>query len=144
MTSRSRIIAAVALGLLLLAGQGCGGYDEGTVAVSGKLTNGGQALTGTGQMNTTNYKGYQLVFLRENNGKYQMYASAFVDESGNFSVELLPGKYKVAVGHSVGSPMPMPKVKGRDLDLSKFQGEKTPIEVEISGSTTLDIDISKY
>ncbi len=130
------------LGGLLLAG--CGGYDEGTVTVSGTLTNGGQPLTGSGTPNTTDYKGYQIIFMQEKEGKWETYAYAFVDGSGKYSVELLPGKYKVAVGHSAGAPLPMAKAPGSNLDLSKFIGSKTPIELTVEGSTTFDIDISKF
>ncbi len=128
--------------LLLFAG--CGGHDEGTVTVSGTLTNGGQPLTGSGTPNTPDYKGYQLAFLLQKDGKWESYATALVDESGKYSVELVPGKYKVVVGHAVGAPVPLPKAKGRDLDLSKFSGEKSPIELTVEGDMTFDIDVSKF
>ena len=128
----------------LLLFSGCGGSDEGTVTVSGTLSNGGQPLTGSGTPNTSDYKGYQLAFLLQKDGKWEHYTSAVVDESGKYSVDLVPGKYKVIVGHAVGAPMPLPKAPGRDLDLSKFIGEKTPIELTVEGSTTFDIDVSKF
>ncbi|GEM_PF-5547874 len=134
-------------GLLVLGGfllAGCGGYDEGTVTVSGTLTNSGQPLTGKGAPNTPDYKGFQLVFLREKEGKWENYAYAFVDDSGSYTVDLLPGKYKVSVGHATGAPVPLPKAQGSDVDLSKFIGEKTPIEVTVEGNMTFDIDISKF
>lgn len=133
---------AVVFGALLLVG--CGGYDEGAVEVSGTLSNAGQPLTGSGTPNTPDYKGFQLVFLQQKEGKWENYAYAFVDESGKYTVSLKPGKYKVSIGHATGAPVPLPKAQGSDLDLGKFIGEKTPIEVNVEGSMTFDIDISKY
>lgn len=151
-----RQTACMFVGLLFLVAGCTGGPDINTVTVQGKLLQDGQPLVGKGsgggQQGPPSYDGYELTFYADGVNE----GSARVNESGQFTVDLPPGKkYKVIVTRvkeSFGPPsqppqgnVPLSSVQ-QDESLKKFASLKTtPIEIEVgSGNTEVTIDLAKY
>lgn len=117
----------VLLTLLLI---GCGGSGE--VEVSGKLTKGGEPLQ------VSENGDVQITFAQIDGGTqtgHQFLASP--DDSGQYSVNVAPGEYKVAVVQL--DPYP-----DNDKLEGKFNQENTPIKKTIDGGETWDIELDEH
>ncbi|WP_166829226.1 DUF3823 domain-containing protein [Thalassoroseus pseudoceratinae] len=125
-----RGLLRVFLPLLPLFLIGCGGSGE--VEVQGKLTSNGEPLQ------VSENGDVQVTFVQVEGGSqtgHQFLASP--DDSGQYSVTLPTGEYKVAVVQL--DPYPdTDKLEGQ------FSQDTTPIEKTIDGSETWDIELNEY
>jgi hypothetical protein len=127
--------------VLSLAGCGSGKPGDNSQPVQGKLTNNGAALQIENKAPGVAW--VEVRFYPENNGQIsETHFQAGVKDDGTFNVPgpsgkgLPPGKYRVIVRQ--WDPYPQTDKLG-----GKFDETNSKISYDITGSTTLDIDLAK-
>jgi len=144
---RSLLVGALGLGLFLSA-PGCSSGKAKTYKVTGKLLNGGAPLplpSGGPPAAGAFAKGIQMGFVPfDEEGKRPREASritfAKVEDDGSYEVPggLPAGKYVVTVKHTPRGPAT------EDTLNERFSLARSPIEVEVTGNTAQEIELSKY
>lgn len=127
--------------LALVAASGCGAGSSKLVHVKGKLTNNGKSPLPNPQGGIT----IVLLPVGPDAKKATYPATPFNQDDNSFEVPgpegkgIPVGKYKVALNMLLPASSPV-----ADKINDQFASGKTPIEFDITGDQTLDIDLAKY